>query len=60
MTPEKKGKDTKPEVAGKKPYAKPQIVYRQRLEAMAAVCSDSALPKASSGGAYFCEWPYMS
>jgi len=31
----------------KKPYAKPQVVYQQPLEAMAAVCTPSPPGKAS-------------
>ena len=60
MTPEEKSGETKAEAGGKKPYSKPQIVYRQRLEAMAAVCSGSVLVKTSSGGGFPCSWPYMS
>jgi hypothetical protein len=33
---------------GKKPYAKPQVVYQQPLEAMASVCTPSPPGKAST------------
>ena len=37
----------------KKPYAKPEIVYQQPLEAMAAACTGAG-SKASAGGPGFC------
>jgi hypothetical protein len=40
---------TKRDAAGKKPYRKPEILYREKLEAMAAVCQPAPPAKANPG-----------
>ncbi len=41
-------------VADKKPYEKPQVIYQQRLEAMAAICIGNNGKTPTSG---FCTNP---
>ncbi len=42
--------------SAKKTYAQPQIVFKQRLEAMAIVCNNPTPPsKASTGSPDFCD-----
>jgi hypothetical protein len=36
---------TQPNVPAKRPYVKPEIVYQEPLEAMAAACTTGATPK---------------
>jgi hypothetical protein len=35
--------------SGRKPYRKPEILYREKLEAMAAVCTPAPPAKANPG-----------
>ena len=43
------GSPSSPPGVGKKPYSRPEILYRERLEAMAAVCIPHPPAKANPG-----------
>ena len=49
MSDTKKRSDADGTARGKKPYQRPQIVYREPLEAMAALCTPAPTAKVNSG-----------
>jgi hypothetical protein len=49
MKTEKPGEKSRKDSSSKKPYRRPEILYREKLEAMAALCVPSPPAKTNPG-----------